>query len=320
MGYVGNIPAEKYSSLTQQTFSSPTGTSFTLSQSVTNSVDIALFIDNVRQDPSSYTASGTALTTSTISSPSTMYCLYNGKTTETVSPPAGSVDSSQLVSGSVDDSHISGLAASKLTGVIAPANLGTGTASSSTFLNGAGAYAAAGGGAWAVIANTTVTSTASIAFTGFDASTYDSYQLRICNIQPANNAVNLDLKTSTDGGSSYDSGASDYHHNWMQMRTNTQDNDHDAADSQIKLTGNQGCGSAANRLVSAVIDISNPAEAAYTTFSWQTAWTSGTPDYCVINGFGERMSAADVDAIQLSFSSGNFAAKGKIQLLGIKKS
>jgi hypothetical protein len=118
MSYVGNIPAEKYSSLTQQTFSTPTGTSFTLSQSVTNSTDIALFVDNVRQDPSTYTAVGTALTTSTISSPSTMYCLYNGRTTETISPASGSVDSSHLVAGSVDDSHISGLAASKLTGAL----------------------------------------------------------------------------------------------------------------------------------------------------------------------------------------------------------
>jgi hypothetical protein len=146
MGYVGNQPAEKYSSLTQQTFSSPTGTSFTLSQAVTSSTDIALFIDNVRQDPATYTATGTSLTTSTISSPSTMYCLFNGKTTETVSPPANSVDSGSVVSGAIDDSHITGMAASKLTGVVAPANLGTGTASASTFLNGAGAYAEAGGG------------------------------------------------------------------------------------------------------------------------------------------------------------------------------
>ena len=123
MSYVGNIPAEKYSSLTQQTFSSPTGTNFVLSQSVTNSADIALFVDNVRQDPSTYTAVGTALTTSAISSPSTMYCLYNGRTTETVSPPAGSVDSSHLVAGSVDDSHISGLAASKLTGTVSTSQI-----------------------------------------------------------------------------------------------------------------------------------------------------------------------------------------------------
>ena len=130
MGYIGNEPAEKYSALIQQTFSSPTGTSFTLSQSVTTSTDIALFVDNVRQDPATYTAVGTALTTSTISSPSTMYCLYNGRTTETISPATASVDSSHIVSGAVDDSHISGLAASKLTGSL-PASMNEITKSSS---------------------------------------------------------------------------------------------------------------------------------------------------------------------------------------------
>ena len=118
MPYIGNIPAAKYSSLTQQTFASPTGTSFTLSQSVTNSKDVALFIDNVRQDPSGYTASGTTLTTSTISSPSTMYCLFNGRTTETVSPPDGSVGTAKLVDANVTDAKISTMAASKLTGAL----------------------------------------------------------------------------------------------------------------------------------------------------------------------------------------------------------
>jgi len=96
MSYIGNVPAEKYNSLTQQTFSAPTGTSFALTQSVTNSVDLALFIDNVRQDPTSYTASGTTLTTSTISSPSTMYCLFIGKSVGTISPPVDSVGIAQL--------------------------------------------------------------------------------------------------------------------------------------------------------------------------------------------------------------------------------
>ena len=127
MAYIGNVPAEKYSALTQQTFSSPTGTSFTLSTAVTNSRDIALFIDNVRQDPTSYTAVGTALTTSTIASPSTMYCLFIGKTVETISPSAGSVDSSHLVTGSVDDGHITGVAANKLTGTVVAQGDGSST-------------------------------------------------------------------------------------------------------------------------------------------------------------------------------------------------
>ena len=99
MAYIGNVPAEKYTALTQQTFSSPTGTSFTLSQAVTNSVDIDLYIDNVKQDPASYSVSGTALTTSTIASPSTMYCIYNGKAMQTVNPPDDSVGLSQMASG-----------------------------------------------------------------------------------------------------------------------------------------------------------------------------------------------------------------------------
>lgn len=101
MAYIGNVPAEKYIALTQQTFSSPTGTSFTLSQAVTNSVDIDLYIDNVKQDPASYSVSGTALTTSTIASPSTMYCIYNGKAMQTVNPPDGSVGTAKVTDDAI---------------------------------------------------------------------------------------------------------------------------------------------------------------------------------------------------------------------------
>jgi len=139
MAYIGNVPAEKYSALTQQTFSSPTGTSFTLSTAVTNSRDIALFIDNVRQDPTSYTAVGTALTTSTIASPSTMYCLFIGKTVETISPPAGSVDATHLVAGSVDSSQLAA-------GSVDLSHLSaTGTPSASLALKGDFTWGSAGG-------------------------------------------------------------------------------------------------------------------------------------------------------------------------------
>ena len=62
--YLGNVPIDRYLGLTQQSFTSPTGTSFVLTHSVTNSIDLALFINNTRQEPSTYTASGTSLTLS----------------------------------------------------------------------------------------------------------------------------------------------------------------------------------------------------------------------------------------------------------------
>ena len=68
-GYLGNTPIENYSTAARQTFSSPTGTGFTLSKSVSSSNDIALFVNNVRQDPTTYTATGTTCLLYTSPSP-----------------------------------------------------------------------------------------------------------------------------------------------------------------------------------------------------------------------------------------------------------
>ena len=108
MAYIGNKPLAKYATLTRQTFSTPTGTSHTLSQTVTNSDDLLLYINNVKQNPADYTASGTTLTTASLAGGTEMYCLYYGKTTETVAVPASSVG----------DSHMVDMAASKLTGAL----------------------------------------------------------------------------------------------------------------------------------------------------------------------------------------------------------
>ncbi len=98
MGYIGNIPAEKYSAFTKQDFSTSATTSYTLSQAVANENEIALFINFVRQEPTTaYTASGTSLTlTSATASSDDMYCVYLGKAVQTVNPPSGSVGSSQV--------------------------------------------------------------------------------------------------------------------------------------------------------------------------------------------------------------------------------
>jgi hypothetical protein len=103
MSYIGNTPAEKYSSFTKQDFSTSATTSYTLSQSVANENEIALFINFVRQEPTTaYTASGTSLTlTSATSGSDDMYCVYLGKAVQTVNPPSGSVGASQLASDAV---------------------------------------------------------------------------------------------------------------------------------------------------------------------------------------------------------------------------
>ena len=105
MPYIGNQPAEQFTSFATQEFSTSATTSYTLDHAVTNENEIALFVNNVRQQPGSgkaYTASGTTLTLSAATaSTDTMYCVFLGKAVGTVNAPAGSVAASQLAADSV---------------------------------------------------------------------------------------------------------------------------------------------------------------------------------------------------------------------------
>ena len=98
MPFIGNQPAESYSAFQKQDFSTSATTSYTLDHPVANQNEIALFINFVRQEPTTaYTASGTSLTlTSATSASDDMYCVYLGKAVQTVNPPSGSVGSSQV--------------------------------------------------------------------------------------------------------------------------------------------------------------------------------------------------------------------------------
>ena len=105
MAYIGNSPALKYASFAVQHFTTSATTGYTLDNSVANENDIALFVNNVRQQPGSsyaYTATGTTLTLSAATTTSdTMYCVFIGKAVQTVNPPAGSVAASQLATDAV---------------------------------------------------------------------------------------------------------------------------------------------------------------------------------------------------------------------------
>jgi hypothetical protein len=100
LAYIGTIPAEAYTSFAVQHFTTSATDTFTLDFPVANENEIALFINNVRQEPGSgyaYTASGTTLTlASAITGSDSMYCVFIGKTVQTVAPAAGSVTDSMM--------------------------------------------------------------------------------------------------------------------------------------------------------------------------------------------------------------------------------
>jgi hypothetical protein len=100
MAYIGKEPADSFISFAKQDFTTSATTSYTLDNAVTNENELALFINFVRQEPTTaYTASGTTLTlTSATASTDDMYCVYLGQAKQTVNAPDGSVGNSQVAS------------------------------------------------------------------------------------------------------------------------------------------------------------------------------------------------------------------------------
>ena len=100
MAYIGIQPAEKFTSFATQTFSVSATTSYTLDHAVANENELALFINNVRQQPGSgkaYTATGTALTLSAATaSTDTMYCVFLGRALQTVTPATNSITAAMV--------------------------------------------------------------------------------------------------------------------------------------------------------------------------------------------------------------------------------
>lgn len=91
MAYLGNVPAEAYSSIDKQVITGDGGTSYTLDHSVANENEIEVFVNNVRQEPSvAYTVSGTALTmTGNVESSDDFYVVFQGKAIQTTTHPEG---------------------------------------------------------------------------------------------------------------------------------------------------------------------------------------------------------------------------------------
>ena len=105
MAYIGIQPAEKFTSFATQEFSTSATTSYTLDHAVANENELALFVNNVRQQPGSgkaYTATGTALTLSAATaSTDTMYCVFLGRALQTVTPATNSITAGMVSANAI---------------------------------------------------------------------------------------------------------------------------------------------------------------------------------------------------------------------------
>ncbi len=98
MAYIGNQADTAFTSLIKQDLTGASGDSLTLTHAVANANDIALYINNVRQEPiSAYSTNGTAVSlTGSVVSSDDIYVIYLARAVQTTVPPDGSVSTAKL--------------------------------------------------------------------------------------------------------------------------------------------------------------------------------------------------------------------------------
>ena len=178
--YIGVPPQSGFiSQEANQYFTGLTQNYIDLNQSISSLSSVIVLVNGVVQENSDLTlTSSTRITLgATLVSADKVTCIYVAKISSTQAPATGSV-TSDMLSGSIADAKITGLSSSKLSGVVPTANLGSGTASSSTVLFGDQTFKTAPSGAMTLIArNSGSSAIGNIGLDNIFSDTYDYYKI-----------------------------------------------------------------------------------------------------------------------------------------------
>jgi len=193
-----------------------------------------------------------------------------------------------------------------------------------TWDDGAGKWIASppagggGSGALVLLEQHTASASATLDFTAFVSSDYDEYLIELVNVIPATNGVALYMRMSTDGGSTYDSGAN---YSWevdvwtasAEARTGA------TGDSKLQLTYTTHVSNDSHWGVCGKIRLFSPGSTAlYKQIEGNYHFYANDPVRASSSCGGAYESTTAVDALRFLFNSGNIAS-GTIRVYGVVK-
>lgn len=169
------------------------------------------------------------------------------------------------------------------------------------------------------LATKTASASATLDFTEFNNATYRGYLFALENVKPATDLVTLLLRTSTNAGSSYDAGATDYSYaNTLLASSSTLTQSVATGATAINLTFPNDVGNAAGEDgVTGDLWLYHAANGSVKTReAFQGMYDNGSGVLVSIDGKGRRNTTQDTDAVRFLFSSGNIAS-GTIRMYGL---
>lgn len=242
----------------------------------------------------------------------------------------GTVGASQISASAVETAKINDLAVTNAkiaNNTIAVGKLANFTASSLVASDSGGSPTtvtiASLQGSRILLAVQEASASTSIDFTSSIDGTYDRYEIQIDRLVPSTDGVNLLLRVSTDGGSSFLTGTG---YSWVvdtnMVQFSSGATTADSSDSAIALNyaneGNRKLGSAAGKSSNWRLTVHNPSSTTLQKmFSWEGVQHSSTSYWGMTRGMGNHSGTAAINALRLLMSSGTIAS-GRFSLFGIK--
>jgi len=169
----------------------------------------------------------------------------------------------------------------------------------------------------------TVSSAATLDLVLTSYSGYRAFSIILTNFVPATDGVTMLMRFSTDGGSSYDAGASDYGYvnlYWTDTISSGNAGAVGGRGTAISLTEPTAVGNGAAEGVDfqcVIFDHDNTSRWTRVSFSSEFVDSNGSVGFKHYNGAGIRRTAQNTDAVRVLFSSGNIAT-GSYALYGLR--
>jgi len=185
--------------------------------------------------------------------------------------------------------------------IVGSGGLSTSATASTVTVDGSGIA----GGAWNFISSASASNSTSIDFTSGIDSTYDVYLFTVTAAIPVNDNDELRIRTSTDAGSNFDAGATDYRI---------------ATTGTAYMNTDIASGNASGEHANIRAYLHRPSSSSlYSTMTWHSASVGGSLQGLFGNSGSFRVAVEDVDAIRFYFSTGNISS-GDFRLYGLSKS